>query len=384
MSRDLDAGTNPQTGKEFKPAARKKMELKLATKANKISRMETKLATLRAEHERRLAAVKELEEAEAALKTTQTNERWTESQRLRLIELVHSEAVQKAFQNTVDTSDKVWADVGNTLNNDRPEGHPERPANAYKRQYKDMRAHYKLYLNAQDSAMQSGASGDAPAEIAMPHVLRMGGEHVLHALEKAGLHREADVLPEWRMDTFCMQRGGRAFNIRSTPGGASESTAGASESDVADAEADTPGKMPFYGPYERGYAGKGQPTHCRPRKPCKRGVGSQARQLLDAQASARSQRDADRKAERAERQAQLSGAVNANNALRDKMIEQGDDMRRQLAAMVQANKALADGFQGMAQAQERQHQNFLRGLEGQNKALIEGLQGLATALAGRR
>ena len=308
LSRDLDAGTNPQTGKEFKPAARKKMELKLATKANKISRMETKLATLRAEHERRLAAVKELEEAEAALKTTQTNERWTESQRLRLIELVHSEAVQKAFQNTVDTSDKVWADVGNTLNNDRPEGHPERPANAYKRQYKDMRAHYKLYLNAQDSAMQSGASGDAPAEIAMPHVLRMGGENVLHALMKAGVHREADVLPEWRMDTFCMQRGGRAFNIRSTPGGASESTAGASESDVADAEADTPGKMPFYGPYERGYAGKGQPTHCRPRKPCKRGVGSQARQLLDAQASARSQRDAERKAERAERQAAVSAA----------------------------------------------------------------------------
>ena len=71
-------------------------------------------------------------------------------------------------------------------------------------------------------------------------------------------------------------------------------------------------------------------------------------------------------------------------SLRDKMIEQGDDMRRQLAAMVQANKALADGFQGMAQAQERQHENFLRGLEGQNKALIQGLQGLATALAGRR
>jgi hypothetical protein len=264
LTRDLESGINPKTQQTMTPSVRKQTELSLSKTAQKISKMETKITGLRAEHQRRLDAVKEMEEAEEALRTTQTNERWTESQRLRLIDLVHSASVQKAFCNTVDTCYKVWADVGNTLNNDGPEGDPERPARAYKRQYKDMRSHYKLYLNAQDASMQSGAPGVAPAEIAMPHVRHMGGENVLHALMKADVHREADVLPEWRMDTFCMQGGGRAFNIPSQPSVcASESTTGASESDRADADADTPGKMPFYGPYERGYAGKGQPTHGR-------------------------------------------------------------------------------------------------------------------------
>ena len=233
-------------GVDLRPSDKKTKEASLDKAHKKAEKLMNELKNLKAELERRKELADKAPETEP---TDKSGGSWSTEERLRLVELVHSQQVQRAFNNHVNTFKQVWEDIGKQMIQARRQQDPERPVAAYERQYKDLLMRFKQFSAMQAGAEQSGSPGEWPAPQAQPWYMPL----VTEAFIKLGVHKRVDVTPPLQVDLFSLQDGGRVNTF--TDAGGQGTVLSTSQGDAVQTR-HVPG-------FNMGMAGKGAQKHGR-------------------------------------------------------------------------------------------------------------------------